>query len=79
MSESNTSNNIFNHPSSSPPNNDEEIGESNKSEVKQKMSPTKKKLLRMLTVMVYLSAITSGAFILSLYYLFLWTPKRGLA
>lgn len=50
-------------------------GEGDKS--KPKMSPAKKKLLRMLTVMAYLTAITSGAFMLSLYYIFLWTPKRG--
>ncbi|RZF47483.1 hypothetical protein LSTR_LSTR007410 [Laodelphax striatellus] len=40
-------------------------------------SPAKKKLLRMLTVMAYLTSITSGAFILALYYIFLWTPKRS--
>ncbi|XP_046402092.1 uncharacterized protein LOC124168037 [Ischnura elegans] len=34
-----------------------------------------KKLLRLLTVMAYLSTVSGTAFMLSLYYLFLWTPK----
>ncbi|XP_039281513.1 uncharacterized protein LOC111044743 isoform X2 [Nilaparvata lugens] len=51
-------------------------GESGDSK-KKPTSPAKKKLLRMLTVMVYLTSITSGAFILALYYIFLWEPKRS--
>ncbi|KAG8228595.1 hypothetical protein J437_LFUL009300 [Ladona fulva] len=37
-----------------------------------------KKLLRLLTVMAYLSTVSGTAFMLSLYYLFLWTPKVAL-
>ncbi|KAE8744040.1 hypothetical protein FOCC_FOCC009324 [Frankliniella occidentalis] len=38
-------------------------------------SDSKKKIIRLLTVMAYVSAVSGSAFMLSMYYLFLWEPK----
>ena len=35
----------------------------------------KKKLIRLLTVLAYVCAVSMAAVVLSLYYIFLWTPK----
>lgn len=44
------------------------LAESDKSE-------SKKKIIRLLTVMAYVSSVSGTAFMLSMYYLFLWEPK----
>jgi hypothetical protein len=33
------------------------------------------KIIRILTVMAYLSSVSMGAVLLSMYYIFLWDPK----
>ncbi|KAK3908115.1 Putative transmembrane protein INAFM2 [Frankliniella fusca] len=38
-------------------------------------SDSKKKIIRLLTVMAYVSSVSGAAFMLSMYYLFLWEPK----
>ncbi|XP_071453720.1 putative transmembrane protein INAFM2 isoform X2 [Hetaerina americana] len=52
-----------------------EGGSSDKKQQAPEESGKHKKLLRLLTVFAYLSTVSGTAFMLSLYYLFLWTPK----
>lgn len=48
-------------------------------EAKDKMYEPKqnKKLVRVLTVIVYVFSVSLAAIILSLYYVFFWTPKNN--
>ncbi|CAB3365159.1 Hypothetical predicted protein [Cloeon dipterum] len=41
----------------------------------QKEEETESKIVKVLTVMAYLCSVSTGAFLLSLYYIFLWEPK----
>ncbi|XP_042858749.1 uncharacterized protein LOC122244842 [Penaeus japonicus] len=44
----------------------------------KKESPVTKKLVRIVTVMAYVSAVSGAGFLLSIYYIFLWDPQiRG--
>jgi len=41
----------------------------------QKEEEAESKIVKMLTVMAYLSSVSMGAVVLSLYYIFLWDPQ----
>jgi hypothetical protein len=41
----------------------------------QKEVDAENKIVKLLTVMAYLSSVSMGAVVLSLYYIFLWDPQ----